>query len=300
MAEPGKIYVNLVDKDQVAVVDSKTMKVIHHWPTAPGGSPVGMSMDRVQRRLFVGCRKPQKLIVMNADDGKVLADLPIGAGVDATQFDGDIFASCRDGTLAVARETSPGKFAIVQTVATLAGAKTMGLDPATHTLYLPTAQPAAEKSGDTRPAAKQAPFVILAVQAKGKTTISVDRVPTAVKTAFQAKFPTAGAAEWKVKTDKTYEAEFTAKGSEITAIFDAAGKWLETESAIDPGEIPRAVSEAAAKEFKECKVVETQSVQRWDRQHLVYELHFDSAKESIKAWFSGEGVVLSRSVKAKP
>ena len=77
---------------------------------------------------------------MSADDGKVLADLPIGAGVDATQFDGDIFASCRDGTLAVARETSPGKFAIVQTVATKQGARTMGLDPATHTLYLPTAE----------------------------------------------------------------------------------------------------------------------------------------------------------------
>ena len=72
-----------------------------------------MAIDPVNRRLFVGCRKPQKLIVMSADDGKVLADLPIGAGVDATQFDGDIFASCRDGTLAVARETSPGKFAIV-------------------------------------------------------------------------------------------------------------------------------------------------------------------------------------------
>ena len=103
------------------MIDSKTMKVIHKWPTAPGGSPVGMSMDPIHRRLFVGCRKPQKLIVMSADDGKVLADLPIGAGVDATQFDGDIFASCRDGTLAVARETSPGKFAIVQTVATKPG-----------------------------------------------------------------------------------------------------------------------------------------------------------------------------------
>ena len=62
VADQGKIYVNLVDKDQVAVIDSKTMKVIHKWPTAPGGSPVGMSMDAVKGRLFVGCRKPQKLI----------------------------------------------------------------------------------------------------------------------------------------------------------------------------------------------------------------------------------------------
>src|SRR5215469_15257479 len=84
----GKAYINLVDKDQVAVVDTKTMKVLNKWSTAPGGSPVGMSMDTAHRRLFIGCRKPQKLIVMNADDGKVLADLPIGPGVDATKFGG--------------------------------------------------------------------------------------------------------------------------------------------------------------------------------------------------------------------
>ena len=102
---------------------------------------------------------------MSADDGKVLADLPIGAGVDATQFDGDIFASCRDGTLAVARETSPGKFAIVQTVATKQGAKTMGLDPTTHTLYLPTAELAAGSSGKSRPAMQPGSFMILVVRA---------------------------------------------------------------------------------------------------------------------------------------
>jgi DNA-binding beta-propeller fold protein YncE len=168
VADQDQIYVNLVDKDQVAVIDSKTMKVIHKWPTAPGGSPVGMSMDPVKHRLFVGCRKPQKLIVMSAEDGTVLADLPIGAGVDATQFDGDIFASCRDGTLAVVRETSPGKFAIVQTVATKQGAKTMGLDPTTHTLYLPTAVLVGGSSGKSRPATQPGSFMILVVQAAGK------------------------------------------------------------------------------------------------------------------------------------
>src|SRR6516164_5820938 len=56
----GKAYVNLVDKDQVVVVDTKSMKVLHKWPTSPGGSPVGMAMDPEHRRLFIGCRKPQK------------------------------------------------------------------------------------------------------------------------------------------------------------------------------------------------------------------------------------------------
>jgi hypothetical protein len=105
---------------------------------------------------------------MSADDGKVLADLPIGAGVDATQFDGDIFASCRDGTLAIARETSPGKFAIMQTLPTKQGARTMGLDPTTHTLYLPTAELAGSNSGKSRPTMKPGSFMILVVRASGK------------------------------------------------------------------------------------------------------------------------------------
>jgi DNA-binding beta-propeller fold protein YncE len=164
----GKLYINLMNKDQVAVVDTKTMKVVEKWSTKPGGQPVGMAMDRDHRRLFIGCRDPQKLIVMSTDDGKVLADLPIGASVDAVQFDkaadgGSALASCRDGTLSIARETSPGKFEIVQTVTTRPGARTMGLDPTTHTIFLPTAE-----FGDGDAKSKSAPkpdsFMILVVR----------------------------------------------------------------------------------------------------------------------------------------
>jgi DNA-binding beta-propeller fold protein YncE len=161
----GKVFVNLADKNQVAVIDSKAMKVVDRWPTAPGGTPVGMSMDREHGRLFVGCRQPQKLIVMSAADGKVLADLPIGAGVDATQFDnGYAFASCRDGTLAIARETSPGKFEIVQNLRTRPGAKTMAIDPATHTVFLPTAEFGKEKDARSRPIPRPDSFMILLVR----------------------------------------------------------------------------------------------------------------------------------------
>jgi len=164
----GKAYINLVDKDQVAVVDTKTMQVVNKWPTSPGGSPVGMSMDPAHRRLFIGCRKPPKLIVMRADDGKVLADLPIGAGVDATKFDGDAFASCADGTLTVGRETASGKFQVVQTVQTPPGARTMGIDPATHTLYLPTAEFEPAAPGQSRPRPKAGTFMIVVVGPSGK------------------------------------------------------------------------------------------------------------------------------------
>ena len=164
----GRAYINLVDKDQVAVVDTKAMKVVNKWPTTPGGSPVGMSMDVAHHRLFIGCRKPQKLVIMDAEDGKVIADLPIGAGVDAAKFDGDAFASCGDGTLTVARETAPGQFEVVQTVKTPMGARTMGLDPTTHTLYLPTAEFEPTSAGQTRPTPKPGSFMIVVVSPSGQ------------------------------------------------------------------------------------------------------------------------------------
>jgi DNA-binding beta-propeller fold protein YncE len=161
----GKVYVNLVDKNQVAVVDMKAHKVLAHWPVAPGGTPVGMALDAEKGQLFIGCRNPQKLIVMSTHDGKVLADLPIGVGVDATRYDDhQAFASCRDGKLEVAAETSPGKFEIVQTVTTPVGARTMDVDPATHKIYLPTAEFEEQKPGaGGRPQAKPGSFMIVVV-----------------------------------------------------------------------------------------------------------------------------------------
>ena len=157
----GKVYINLEDKDVVAVVDLKTRKVVARWPVAPGGSPVGMSMDAGKHRLFIGCRKPQKLMVMSTQDGKVEASLPIGAGVDATAAnEGQAFASCRDGSLVVAGEKA-GKMDVVEVVKTPAGARTMGLDPQTHQIYLPTAE--FEDPSAARPKAKPDTFMIVVV-----------------------------------------------------------------------------------------------------------------------------------------
>jgi hypothetical protein len=163
----GKVYVNLMNKNEVAVVDMKARKVIARWPVAPGGAPVGMSIDTKKHRLVIGCRKPQKLIVMSTDSGKVLAEMPIGANVDATIIDGgQALASCGDGTLSVAGETSPGKIVTVQTVKTRPGARTMGVDPTTHLIYLPTAQLEAAKPG-ARAATKPGTFTIVVVARHG-------------------------------------------------------------------------------------------------------------------------------------
>lgn len=133
-----------------------------------------------------------------------------------------------------------------------------------------------------------------------KAVISADQVPDAVQRAFQTKFPRVQSAEWKLKSAKVYESEFTLKGTEITVMFDATGKWLETESAVDPAKVPSVVRDAAAKQFNGYKVVETQSVERWNEPGLTYELHLENAKEIAKVRFSDEGTILNQSAKVKP
>jgi len=158
----GKVYINLMDKHEVAVIDFKAKKVIAHWPVAPGGLPVGMALDAGNGRLFIGCRGPQKLIVMSTKDGKVISDLPIGESVDAIKLDnGQAFASTAGSQLFIAGETSPTTYAVVQTVQTGEGARTMGLDPSTHRIYLPSAQ--YEKGANGKQTQKPGTFRILVV-----------------------------------------------------------------------------------------------------------------------------------------
>jgi DNA-binding beta-propeller fold protein YncE len=162
----GKVYINLMNTHEVAVVDFKARKVVANWPVAPGGLPVGMAIDARNGRLFIGCRGPQKLIVMSTKDGKVLSDMPIGESVDAIKLDnGQAFASTAGSQLFVAGETSPGKYAIVQTVKTGDGARTMGLDPTTHRIYLPAAE--YETGANGRRAPKPGTFMILVVAPQG-------------------------------------------------------------------------------------------------------------------------------------
>lgn len=162
-ADPsGRIYINLMNTHEVAVVDLKTRNVIANWPVAPGGLPVGMAIDTRKGRLFLGCRGPQKLIVMNTKTGKVLSDLPIGPSVDAVKLlDDQVFASTAGAQLFVAGETTPEKYAIVQTVKTGEGARTMGVDPAIHMIYLPTAE--YETGANNRRQPKPGSFKILVV-----------------------------------------------------------------------------------------------------------------------------------------
>lgn len=138
----GHIFVNLEDKSQLAVLDSRKLVVNARWPLAPCEEPTGLAMDKEHRRLFVGCSN-KLMALVDAGSGKVLTTLPIGQGVDATAYDPGThlaFSSNGDGTLTVVRQDSPDKYAVLGNVETARGARTMALDPATHTIYLVTAQ----------------------------------------------------------------------------------------------------------------------------------------------------------------
>jgi YVTN family beta-propeller protein len=138
----GTVYVNIEDKSEIVAIDSNKLAVKAHWPLAPGEEPSGLAMDRKARRLFAVCSN-KKMIMMNADNGHVVADLPIGEGTDAAAFDPETklaFSSNGTGTLTVVHEDSADKYSVVETVTTQRGARTMALDPTTHTIYLATAQ----------------------------------------------------------------------------------------------------------------------------------------------------------------
>ncbi|HEV2484047.1 MAG TPA: hypothetical protein VGT08_00805 [Terracidiphilus sp.] len=163
----GKAYINLEDKDLVAVVDLKANKVIARWPVAPGGHPVGMSIDEHDHLIFIGCRDPQKLIIINTETGKVVADLPIGSVVDATKFTaGQVFASCGgSGELYVASKKD-GRWQIDQVVKTALGAQTMDLDSRDHIIYLPASETEPAAPGERHPRRKPDSFKIVEVSRK--------------------------------------------------------------------------------------------------------------------------------------
>ncbi|HEV7859127.1 MAG TPA: hypothetical protein VGO91_10965 [Pyrinomonadaceae bacterium] len=168
--EKGHVYVNLEDKSEVLELDSKKLAVNNRWPLAPGEEPSGMAMDRKHRRLFIVCSN-KLMIVMNADNGKLVTSLPIGSGTDAAGFDpetGLAFSSNGEGTLTIVHEDSPEKFSVVENVATQKGARTMTLDPTTHRVFLVTAEfgpppaPTADRP-HPRPSIVPGSFVVLVV-----------------------------------------------------------------------------------------------------------------------------------------
>ncbi len=134
----GRIYDNIENQDEVVVLDVNTHSIVATWPIAPAEEPTGMAIDTQRHRLFIAARN-KRMVMMDSTTGKILAGVPIGAGVDSCAYDptsGLAFSSCADGTVTLAQEKGPGKLTVVQTLTTAKGARTMALDPKTHRIYL--------------------------------------------------------------------------------------------------------------------------------------------------------------------
>ncbi|MGH9572860.1 MAG: YncE family protein [Candidatus Acidiferrales bacterium] len=152
----GHVYVNLADKDQIAMIDTKTLAVTSRWPTAPEGHPTALAIDAEHHRLFSAGRNPQVLAIINTENGKVIRTFPIAAGTDAARFDAEtklIFVSTIAGEIDVFHEDSPDKYTALDPIKSEYGAKTMGLDTKTHEIFADTAdfsaatQPATGRGG---------------------------------------------------------------------------------------------------------------------------------------------------------
>ncbi|HYW47386.1 MAG TPA: hypothetical protein VE959_31245 [Bryobacteraceae bacterium] len=152
----GHLYVDLEDKDNIAVVDAKELKTTGHYDLGgKGGGPGGLAFDVKNHVLFASCHNPATFVILNSDTGKILDTLPIGAGTDGATFNPntmEAFSSNGDGTLTVIKENSPTSFVVEQNVQTMRGAKTLTLDTKTNHVLLIAAEYGAPPTPATPPA----------------------------------------------------------------------------------------------------------------------------------------------------
>jgi YVTN family beta-propeller protein len=164
----GRIFVNLEDKSSICVVDARSYTVVSVWPLAPGKSPHGLAIDRTTRRLFAGCEN-KLLIVMSADNGKVVAKPAIGSGSDGIAFDSGcryIYSSNGEGDLTVIKEGSKDDFSVLEQVVTKPGARTLAVDRMTHRVYLSFAEMIGVPKPGEWPDFKDGTFQILVLEKK--------------------------------------------------------------------------------------------------------------------------------------
>jgi len=137
----GKIFVNLESASSIAVINATTYAVENVWPIAPGTEPTGLALDKENKRLFSVCAN-KLMIVLDAESGKVITNLPTGAKTDGVAFDPSlkyVYSSNGEGTMTVVKEEGNDKYSVVENVTTQKGAKTIAVNKLTHHLYLPTA-----------------------------------------------------------------------------------------------------------------------------------------------------------------
>ena len=137
VAADGNVYFNVEDTSQIAAINLTTNKLSPAHTLKPCEEPTGLAIDNQQRLISVCANK---LMMISTTTGNVVASAAIGNGPDGVAYmDGVAFSSNgADGTLTAVAEVN-GKFEVVATIPSQIGARTITADPATHRLYLPTA-----------------------------------------------------------------------------------------------------------------------------------------------------------------
>ena len=171
--DKGRIFVNIEDKSEIDVIDSRTDKVLKRYSLGNGTEPTGLAIDRKHKRLFSVCAN-NRMEILDSETGKIISEAGIGAKPDSAAFDpglGLAFSSNGDGTLTIVKENDPDHFSVSQDVITQKGARTMTYDTRRHRAYLVTASfgetpPATKEQPEPRPAIVPDSFTLLVVSLK--------------------------------------------------------------------------------------------------------------------------------------
>lgn len=142
--DAGGIFLPLRDKGSVVKIDMKTMKVAATFPLRDCLMPAALEMDNAHKRIFVGCRGKGStgpaLAVLDSGNGKPIARLPIGRGVDEVMYDPQaksiVTANGEDGSMTVIAQKSADEYSVSETVGTRPMARTGVLDEKTGKIYL--------------------------------------------------------------------------------------------------------------------------------------------------------------------
>ena len=158
----GNVYDNIEDKSEIVKLDARAHSIAATWSTLPCEGPSGLSIDPDHRRLFAVC--DDRMAVVDADSGKVVATPATGDGPDASRFskaDQVAFSpNGGSGTLTVVHEDSPDSYTVAQTLTTKRGARTMAMDPDGSHVYLVTADFGPRPAAPTADNPRQRPPIV--------------------------------------------------------------------------------------------------------------------------------------------
>ncbi len=122
-----RIFVNVPNARHVAVIDRDKGRIINTWKTDLAFGNFPMALDEANHRLFIGCRMPSKLIVLNTDSGNVVSKIDISGDTDDVFYDSKryrIYAICGAGKINIIEQTDPNTYKVATNIDTANGART--------------------------------------------------------------------------------------------------------------------------------------------------------------------------------